>query len=132
LVNVKNFDQSTIQTYKYELTNQLLDNDKYTIIYLNDINDVSEFSTDQTLSQAFNVMYPDMLTEHFIYTDSNSSDKIYKLYRILKKKLLPSRMTLSLNRNKYIGGGSVSFALGLLYFIARALGNLVIVIIYIR
>jgi len=59
------------------------------------------------------------------------SDKIYKLYRILKKKLLHSRMTLSRNRNKYLGGSPVSFALRLLYMIARALGNLVIVIIYI-
>ena len=68
----------TYKTYKYELSNISIECDKYTILYLNDINDVSQFSTDLALSKAFNVLYPDIIYGDSIYVDTRYADKIYK------------------------------------------------------
>jgi hypothetical protein len=47
-------------------------------MYLNDINDVSNFSTDNKLSNAFNVLYPDLIECNSLYVDCNYVEKIYK------------------------------------------------------
>ena len=68
----------TYITYKYEMSNISLATDKYNIMYLNDINDVSNFSTDKILSNAFNVLYPDIIESNSLYIDCNYVEKIYK------------------------------------------------------
>lgn len=72
------YKDSTPITYKYELSNQSIEKDKYTIMYLNDINDVSNFSTDINLSKAFNVLYPDLFDLNSLYVDCYYVEKIYK------------------------------------------------------
>ena len=75
---IYNPTMNTYTTYKYKLSNISLANDKYTIMYLNDINDVSNFSTDKILSNAFNVLYPDLIECNSLYIDCNYVEKIYK------------------------------------------------------
>ena len=75
---IKDINTGSIITYQYELSCMSIENDKYTIIYLNDINDVSQFSTDIALSKAFNVLYPDIIVGNSIYVDCRYADKIYK------------------------------------------------------
>ena len=90
---------NTYTTYLYELNNVSLENDKYTILYLNDINDVSNFSTDKALSNAFNVLYPDITNGDFLYTDSNYVDKIYKYSELGNLNRMLLRLTDSTGKN---------------------------------
>ena len=73
-----NLSTFTTETFQYEQSNISLENNKYTIVYLNDINDVSQFSTDIALSKAFNVLYPDLSYGDTLYVDCRYADKIYK------------------------------------------------------
>jgi len=75
---IKNINTGEVITYQYELSCLSIENDKYTIMYLNDINNVSQFSTDTTLSKAFNVLYPDIIAGDSIYVDCRYADMIYK------------------------------------------------------
>ena len=72
------YKNSVATTYKYELSNQSLEKDKYTIMYLNDITDISNFSTDKNLANAFNVLYPDLFESNSLYVDCYYVEKIYK------------------------------------------------------
>lgn len=89
----------TYTTYLYELNNLSLENDKYTILYLNDINDVSKFSTDKALSNAFNVLYPDITNGDFLYTDTNYVDKIYKYSELGNLNRMLLRLTDSTGKD---------------------------------
>ena len=73
-----NPSNNTYTTYNYTLSNISIADDKYTIMYLNDINDISNFSTDKILSNAFNVLYPDLIECNSLYIDCNYVEKIYK------------------------------------------------------
>jgi hypothetical protein len=64
--------------YEYELNDLSFETDRYTVLYLNDINDVSEFSTDMALSKAFNVLYPYIFFGNSLYVDCRYANKIYK------------------------------------------------------
>jgi len=75
---IRNLQNYEITTYQYDLSPASIENDKYTILYLNDINDISQFSTDKALSKAFNVLYPDILAGDSLYVDCKYADKIYK------------------------------------------------------
>ena len=86
------------QTFKYQMSNMSIENDKYTIMYLNDINDVSQFSTDQTLSQAFNVLYPNTIFKNSIHANSNHSDKIYKFSDLGNINKMQLRLTNSIGK----------------------------------
>lgn len=95
---IKDLTTGQIRTYQYNLSNKSLEDDKYTILYLNDINDISNFSTDQILATAFNVMYPDVLTKNFIYVDCHASDKIYKFSELGNINKLELRLTNSIGK----------------------------------
>jgi len=82
-----------ITTYKYTLTSITIEHDKYTLIYINDINDVSNFSTDDVLSKAFNVMFPDIIYGDNLYVDCRYADKIYKYTELGNMKNM--RLTLT-------------------------------------
>jgi hypothetical protein len=86
-------------TYKYELSTYTLDSDKYSILYLNDINDVSQYSTDQNLSQAFNVLYPDIVSDTTVYVDCRYVDKIYKFSELGNLTRMLLRLTNSMGKN---------------------------------
>lgn len=92
---------STAQTitYKYEISSHTLDSDKYSILYLNDINDVSQFSTDQNLSQAFNVLYPDIMSDYTVYVDCRYVDKIYKFSELGNMSRMLLRLTNSMGKD---------------------------------
>ena len=75
---IKDLTTETIITYQYQISCISIENDKYTILYLNDINDVSQFSTDLALSKAFNVLYPEIISGNSIYVNCRYADKIYK------------------------------------------------------
>ncbi len=75
---IYNPSTNTYTTFKYELSNLSIADDKYTIMYLNDINDVSNYSTNKILSNAFNVLYPDLIECNSLYIDCNYVEKIYK------------------------------------------------------
>lgn len=62
----------------YEIAKLHIDADKYTLMYVNDINDISQYSTDRTLSEAFNIFYPDTVCDNYIYAYGTYSNKIYK------------------------------------------------------
>ena len=100
-----NMYNNNTETFQYTLSNVSLENNKYTIVYLNDINDVSQFSTDITLSKAFNVLYPDLSYGDTLYVDCRYADKIYKysdLGNINKLELTlanPLGKELSINLN---------------------------------
>jgi hypothetical protein len=89
----------TTITYKYEMTPYILDSDKYSILYLNDINDVSQYSTDQNLSQAFNVLYPDMVSDSTVYVDCRYVDKIYKFSELGNLTRMLLRFTNSMGKD---------------------------------
>jgi hypothetical protein len=65
-------------TFKYEIINKKLDNEKYIVASINEINNVSSFSTDKLLSTAFTVLYPENVNETTLYTESKLCEKIYK------------------------------------------------------
>jgi hypothetical protein len=90
--------QNNIITYQYDLSPLSIENDKYTILYLNDINDVSQFSTDQTLSTAFNVLYPDEIVGNYVYVDCRYADKIYKFSDLGNLTKLQLRLSNSLGK----------------------------------
>ena len=85
--SIKDMLTNDIITYQYDLSQLSIENDKYTILYLNDINNISQYSTDITLSKAFNVLYPEIITCDSIYTDCRYADKIYNFSSlgVLKK-----------------------------------------------
>ena len=86
-------------TYAYQMTNLSLENDKYNIVYLNDINDVSQFSTDLALSKAFNVLYPDYISGDSLYIDSKYVDKIFKFSELGNINRMMIRMANSLGKD---------------------------------
>jgi len=86
-------------TYKYEMSNMSLENDKYSILYLNDINDVSQFSTDLALSKAFNVLYPDAVYGDSLYIDCRYADKIYKYSNLGNMTRMMLRITNSMGKD---------------------------------
>lgn len=90
---------ATTITYKYEISSYTLDSDKYSILYLNDINDVSQFSTDQNLSQAFNVLYPDTTSDTTVYVDCRYVDKIYKFSELGNMSRMLLRLTNSMGKD---------------------------------
>jgi len=96
---IYNVSTTTIITYKYKMSSYKLDFDKYCILYINDINDISQYSTDQNLSQAFNVLYPDILTEYTIYTDCRYVDKIYKFSELGNMSRMMLRITNSMGKD---------------------------------
>ena len=98
-----------ITTTSYTLSNVSLETDKYTIIYLNDINDVSNFSTDKTLMNAFNVFYPDAVSGNFLYVDTKYTDKVYKYSDLGNITRLNIRITNSLGRDLSVNVQSLDF-----------------------
>ena len=80
--SIRDMHTNDIVTYQYDLSPLSIENDKYTILYLNDINDISQFSTDIALSKAFNVFYPDILAGDSLYVDCKYADKIYKYSKL--------------------------------------------------
>jgi hypothetical protein len=68
---------NTFITYKYTIVNKLLEEEKYVLIYINDINNISENSTNRYLSTAFNVLYPDTIGKYYMYIDCHNADKLY-------------------------------------------------------
>ena len=95
---IKDIYSGEVITYQYDLSCLSIENDKYTILYLNDINDVSQFSTDQTLSTAFNVLYPDEIVGNYIYVDCRYADKIYKFSDLGNLTKLQLRLSNSLGK----------------------------------
>ena len=89
---------STYTTYKYLLSNRSIGDDKYTILYLNDINDVSNYSTDKILSNAFNVLYPDLIQANSLYIDCNYVEKIYKYSNLGNIEKILINLTNSLGK----------------------------------
>ncbi len=87
-----------VNTYLYTYSDISLEDEKYTIIYLNDINDVSQFSTDQALSKAFNVFYPMAVFGYSLYVDSTYSDKIYKYSNLGNMNRMQINMTNSIGK----------------------------------
>ena len=74
---IKNLSNNTYITYKYTIVNKLLEDEKYVLIYINDINNISENSTNRYLSTAFNVLYPDIIGKYYMYIDCHNANKIY-------------------------------------------------------
>ena len=75
---IYSINNSTYTIYKYVLSNRSIGDDKYTILYLNDINDISNFSTNKNLANAFNILYPDLIQANSLYVDCSYVEKIYK------------------------------------------------------
>jgi len=95
---IKNLNTNTYTTYKYEISNLSLESDKYTILFINDINDVSQFSTDDTLSKAFNVLYPENIYGDSIYVDCHYAEKIYKYSELGNMSRMELRLTNSIGK----------------------------------
>jgi hypothetical protein len=92
------YKNNTYTTYKYELSNISLAQDKYTILYLNDINDISNYSTSKNLSNAFNVLYPDFIESNSLYVDCNYVEKIYKYSNLGSLERMLINLTNSLGK----------------------------------
>jgi hypothetical protein len=101
----------TFTTYFFQMTNLSLENDKYSIIYLNDINDVSHFSTDIALSKAFNVLYPDYVSGDSLYIDSKYVDKIFKFSELGNLNRLLIRMASSLGKDLTVNINALDYNL---------------------
>ena len=86
-------------TYQYCLSLKSIEHDKYSILYLNDINDISQYSTDQNLSKAFNVMYPDNTFGNSLYVDCHYTDKIFKFSELGNINRMLIRITNSLGQD---------------------------------
>lgn len=71
------YDNSIIITYQYDFENLSIFNDKYTLLYLNDINDVNKYSTNDKVASAFSVLYSNQIGNESIYTDTLNVKKIY-------------------------------------------------------
>ena len=95
---IYDIDTNTYITYKYEITNVSLDNEKYTILYLNDINDISNYSTDKSLAGAFNVLYPDIMECNYLYIDCNYVEKIYKYSNLGNLEKMELRIANSMGK----------------------------------
>ena len=92
------YSNNTYTTYKFVVSNIAIAHDKYIIMYLNDINDVSNFSTDKILSNAFNVLYPDILYGNTLYVDCNYVEKIYKYSNLGNIERMLINLTNSLGK----------------------------------
>lgn len=63
---------------------------KFVLMYIDDINDVSQYSTDKPMMDAFNIFYPDTIYSEYIYSLGTYANKIYKksdLGNLVKIKL---------------------------------------------
>lgn len=93
-----NKSNSITTTFKYEFTNISTTNDKYSLLYLNDINDISSFSTNKDLSNSFNILYPDLIENNSLYVDCTYVEKIYKYSNLGNLNQLLINMTNSMGK----------------------------------
>lgn len=75
---IRSISNNTYITYEYIINNKSLEEDRYILIYMNDIKNISENSTNKDLSTAFNVLYPDIITKSYLYIDGHNVEKIYE------------------------------------------------------
>jgi hypothetical protein len=106
---IKDIFSGMITTYQYDMSCLSLENDKYTILYLNDITNISQYSTDQTLSKAFNVLYPDILSGDSIYVDCRYADKLYKFSSLGNLKKMDITLTNSLGKTLSVNVKALDF-----------------------
>lgn len=87
-------------TYEYKLLDKTLDLNKYILIYINDLNNINEYSTNNNLSTAFNILTPELITRDYLYLDNKSVEKIYEISNLGNL----SRMQISFKNSldKYI------------------------------
>ena len=67
--------------------------------FSNDINDIRQYSTDQNLSKAFNVLYPDNTFGNSLYVDCHYTDKIFKFSELGNINRMLIRITNSLGQD---------------------------------
>lgn len=96
-------------TYRYSLVDNLLDYDKYLLIFINDINNINEFSTNKNLSTAFNILFPDMTSKYYLYSDNRSIGKTYEISNLGSINRLLIDFKDSLGRNLTINIKTLDF-----------------------
>jgi len=92
-------DNDEIITYQYNFSDMTLDNDKFTLLYLNDIYNLNNLSTNDKISKAFNILYPINILKESIYTDTLNNDKIYKFTELGNINRLLIKLTNSLGKD---------------------------------
>jgi hypothetical protein len=64
--------------YKYTLNSESLENDKFLLLKIEEYQDVNEMATNQEVSRAFSIMFPDFVNGDYYYTDTHYVDKIFR------------------------------------------------------
>lgn len=63
---------------RYKLTQYSLANDKYTLLYIDELNSPNENSTNDVVGKSFSVMFPDGCNGDLMYTSSGFIDKMFR------------------------------------------------------
>lgn len=69
---------TVISAYKYVLSTDSLENDKFLLLKIDEYQDVNEMATNQEVSRCFSIMFPDFVNGNFFYTDTHYVDKIFR------------------------------------------------------
>lgn len=63
---------------QYLMQSFALMNNKYSLLYVDELEYANEYSTNDALSKSFSVMFPDCLNTNVFYTKSKFKDKVFK------------------------------------------------------
>ena len=63
---------------RYKLTHYSLSNDKYTLLYIDELTNPNENSTNDIVGKSFSVMFPDGCVGDIMYTSSGFIDKMFR------------------------------------------------------
>jgi len=73
-----NYTNDIINTFNmYTLLNTSLENDRFLLLNINEIDTNYEYATDQDMERAFSILFPDYINGDYYYLDSSYHEKVF-------------------------------------------------------
>jgi hypothetical protein len=77
-----NNNTNTHKLYEFILINLSLEDEKFLLLNIDEINDVNDMATNIEINNAFAILFPDYVNGNFYYTNTQGIDKIYKFSQL--------------------------------------------------
>jgi hypothetical protein len=77
-----NINTSLFTLYEFQLINLSLEDEKFLLLYIDEIKDVNDMATNTEISNAFSILFPDYVNGDCFYTNTQGVDKIYRFSQL--------------------------------------------------
>jgi hypothetical protein len=77
-----NINTSLFTLYEFQLINLSLEDEKFLLLNIDEINDVNDMATNTEVSNAFSILFPDYVNGDSFYTNTQGVGKIYRFSQL--------------------------------------------------